>query len=221
VQCPSPAGPLQHERRVRFCDVCTHFIHRCTCRCAHDVYGLVGICNLSSAPPEQCPCSALSRAKACSAGPQMDADVRTFLASTRVGRAHGHLSLRTVCGCNDGRGGGAHAPVPPPLPMCRETFERPFVGESKSEAGRPDHEVTSERFLLQCAAHANEEYLVRRATQRSCSAFAAARDMHDFAVHLAWIGCVSDPDHATVELQIDMQLAQYERCRMTFVRLVA
>ena len=81
-------------------------------------------------------------------------------------KVHGHLALRSVAGCNS----PAFAHVPPPAPMCHDSFARVSGGGSRdgssggaqlgSEAAA--HARHIEAYLLQCAAHANEEYLVRR-----------------------------------------------------------
>ena len=104
-----------------------------------------------------------------------DAAVGDFLASALpTGPQHPHLSLRAIAGCNK----TAFGMVPRPMPMCKESFVAAAPGEGRTALGaRASWELPAERFLLQCAAHANEEYLVRyaghvNASVRSCDQIA-------------------------------------------------
>lgn len=90
--------------------------------------------------------------------------MRSFLyAAQCMGRqTHGHLALRTVAGCNT----PAFAHVPQPQPMCRDSFASAAAAPASESARAAEGEAGMharhvEAYLLQCAAHANEEYLVR------------------------------------------------------------
>ena len=76
-------------------------------------------------------------------------------AVTLGGAAAGHLALRRIAGCNTTR----FAALCPSRPMEFESFRAPAA--AMVAAGRDAHEVSIEQFLLQCAVHVNEEYLVR------------------------------------------------------------
>jgi hypothetical protein len=109
-----------------------------------------------------------------------DPAARPFLRYAQsVGPAHFHLSLRAISGCH----APAFAAVPPPLPMCRESFERDDAQARSASAARLEMEVRVERFLVQCAAHANDEYLVSLfhspAMQQSCQSALSSQHLVD------------------------------------------